>query len=161
MKYLIRLKYSFLRLWYLLKPTSVQWMKLHDEAKQPVRGYPADGAFDVFAVEDIDFPVGSHLNCSCGIGVQVQKGWSYDLRGRSSLNKIGMIAALGLVDSHYCNVIKVVLSNHSGKEYTIKKGERIGQIKFNPVWELPWEEVKNFDIKEGTRGMSGWGSTGK
>ena len=161
MKFLNRVRYSFIRLWCILKPTSVQWKKLHTDAKQPVRGYQADGAFDVVAIEDIHFPIGSHLNCSCGIGVQVQSGWSYDLRGRSSLNKIGMIAALGLVDSHYCNEIKVVLSNHSGSEYTIKKGERIGQIKINPVWDLPWEEVKEFKIKKGTRGMSGWGSTGK
>lgn len=161
MKYLRRVYYSLLRFWYLFKPTAVQWKRLHEEAKTPVRGYPADGAFDIFAVEDITFQPGDHLNCSCGIGVMVQEGWSYDIRGRSSLNRIGMIAALGLCDAHYCNDIKVVLSNLSGKPYVIKKGERIGQVKLNPVWELPWEEVEEFKVKEGTRGMNGWGSTGR
>lgn len=153
--------YSLVRAWYILQPISIKWKKLHPEAKMPTRAYAADGAFDIYAVEDLHLPAGVHSNCGCGVAVQVPKGWSYDLRGRSSLNRAGVIAALGLVDSYYCNELRVVLSNLSGQEYTIKKGERIGQIKFNPVWDFPWREVEHFEITEGTRGMSGWGSSGK
>lgn len=156
-----RLYYSWIRFWSIIKPVAVKWKHLHPDSKKPVRAYPADAAFDLHAVEDIHFPVGSHLNVGCGIAVQIPKHWSYDIRGRSSLNKVGMIAALGLVDADYCNELRVVLSNLSGAEYTIKKGERIGQIKFNPVWDFPWENVEEFEHKEGTRGMSGWGSSGR
>jgi dUTP pyrophosphatase len=136
-------------------------MRLHEDAKQPIRAYETDSGWDIFCVEDLDLPAASHMNISSGIAIEVKAGWSYDVRGRSGLNRVGVIAALGLCDAHYVNEIRVVLSNLSGDHYRIKKGERVGQIKLNPVWDMPWQEVKKFNPKPGTRAMNGWGSSGR
>ena len=153
--------YSIHRMWTIFKPTRIRWKKLSADGKMPVRAYPTDGGFDVHCVEAIHMEAGAHVNVGCGIAIQVGPGWSYDLRGRSGLTRIGILAGLGLVDAEYCGEIRVVLSNFSGAPYIINPGERIGQIKINPVWELPWQEVTDFDHKPGTRGSNGWGSSGK
>lgn len=153
--------YSFQRLYIIVKPARIRWKKLHEDAKIPTRAYIHDGAYDVYSVEDIHLIPGDHKNVGCGVAIEVRDGFSYDLRGRSGLNRLGIIASLGLVDSFYSNEIRVVLSNFSGKEYTIKKGDRVAQIKFNPVFNFPWQEVKEFKHRQGTRGMNGWGSSGK
>jgi dUTP pyrophosphatase len=161
MKFLIDIKYSFCRLWAILRPHRIRWKFLHIDAKFPIRAYPTDGGFDIFSVEDLHIGVGAHVNVGTGLAVQIGKGWSYDLRGRSGLNKKGIIAALGLVDAEYCGELRIVLSNLSGEEYTINKGERIGQLKFNPVFDFQWEQVEDFPHRPGTRGANGWGSSGK
>jgi dUTP pyrophosphatase len=153
--------YALKRLWIIIKPFSIKWKKLHPDAIKPTRAYSDDAAFDLYAVEDLILPPDAHTNCGCGVAVMVPSGWSYDLRGRSSLNRNGIITALGLCDSYYTGELRAVLSNLSGKEYIIKKGERIGQIKFNPVWDFPWEEVEKFEAPEGTRGGAGFGSSGR
>ena len=153
--------YSLHRLYVIAKPARVRWKRLHEEAKMPTRAYPHDGAYDVYSVEDIHLMPGDHKNVGCGIAIEVRGGFSYDLRGRSGLSRIGIIASLGLVDSFYAEQLRVVLSNLSGKEYTIKKGDRVAQVKFNPVFDFPWQEVKEFEYKPGTRGKNGWGSSGR
>lgn len=156
-----RFLYSLRRLWVLIKPFSIKWKKLHPDAVMPTRANKDDAAFDLYAVEDLILPPNAHTNCGCGVAVMVPSGWSYDLRGRSSLNRNGIITALGLCDAYYTGELRAVLSNLSGEEYTIKKGERIGQIKFNPVWDFPWEEVEEFNAPKGSRGDKGFGSSGR
>jgi len=158
--YLIDIYYSFRRLWAIIKPNRIRWMPLHQDIKQPLKAYEADAAWDIEAVEDLILPPGSHTNIGCGIAIEVKKGWSYDIRGRSGMNKVGLIAALGLADSHYVGEIRVVLSNFSGAEIVITKGQRVGQIKVNPVWDMQWQQVSEFNVKPGTRGAKGWGSSG-
>jgi len=153
--------FSFHRLWTLLKPARIRWQRLHADGKEPVRSFKTDAGFDVVATESLELAVGAHLNIGCGIAVQVGPGWSYNLRGRSGLSRRGIIAALGLVDASYCGELRVVLSNLSGGPYHIAKGDRVAQVQFSPVWELPWEQVDQFESKSGTRGANGWGSSGK
>jgi len=161
MKYfLLSCLYSLKRIWAIIKPTRIRWARLHPEGKQPFRAYPTDSGFDVHAVEELSIPKGAHLNCGTGIAVEVESGWGYSLRGRSGLNKKGIIAALGLVDSYYNNEIRVVLSNLSEGDFKIHPGDRIAQIHLHPVFDVPWEEVKVFKSRPGTRGLNGWGSSG-
>lgn len=157
----VGLWYSAHRIWTIVKPTRVRWMRLHGDAKQPIRAYETDAGWDIYGSEDLDLPPNSHTNISTGIAIEVQPGWSYDVRGRSGLNRVGVIAALGLCDARYTGEIRVVLSNLSGEHYAIKKGERVGQVKLNPVWDMPHQEVKKFNPKPGTRGANGWGSSGR
>ena len=125
-----------------------------------MRAYKSDSGWDVYAAEDLYIPKGAHLNVGCGIAIEVESGWGYSIRGRSGLNKKGVLAALGLVDSWYHNEIRVVVSNLSGDEFIISKGDRVAQLHFHPVMDLPWEKVDSFKSRPGTRGQNGWGSSG-
>lgn len=139
----------------------VKWRRLHPDAVKPTKNYDDDAAFDIYSVEDLELQPGSHRNVGIGIAVEVGAGWSYDIRGRSGLNKKGIIAALGLCDAMYQGELRVVLSNLSGEPYIISKGDRVGQLKFNRVYKSEWVEVDEFEHRSGTRGANGWGSSGR
>jgi dUTP pyrophosphatase len=146
----------------LLKPLIVRWKKIHPEAVKPTKGYEQDGAYDVYGVEGAEVAPGDHINVGTGLAVEVGEGWSYDLRGRSGLSRRGIQASLGLCDAFYQGEIRVVLTNFSKETYIIQPGDRIGQLKFNPVFDPEvWEEVAEFEHVPGTRGANGWGSSGR
>lgn len=161
MKFIIDLTYSIRRLWAILKPVPVRWKRLSPNGQTPTRTYPTDGGFDLVAVEEMHLPAGSHTNVGTGIAIEVCPGWSYDIRGRSGLNRRGVLCSLGLADARYQGEIRAVLSNLSGSEYVIKVGDRVAQIKVNPVFDFRWEEVQEFKHIPGTRGEKGWGSSGR
>lgn len=164
MKYVIHFLmdcyYGIHRLWTLIRPVPVKWKRLHSHSKHPFRAYETDGGFDLCAVETVTLPANSHVNVGTGIAVQVQPGWSFNLRGRSGLSRKGILCAMGLVDSFYNGELRAVLSNFSGEPYTIKPGDRVCQLQITPVFEFRWEEVVEFDNPPGTRGEKGWGSSG-
>jgi dUTP pyrophosphatase len=149
------------RLWVIIKPTQVRWKKLHPDAKIPVRAYATDGAFDIHSVESFDIAAGGHVNVDCGLAVEVEPGWAYNIRGRSGLTRKGLLAGLGLCDAHFNGSLKVVLSNFSGEPYHVEKGERVAQLQLVPVFEMRWVEVESFKHKPGTRSTAGWGSSGR
>lgn len=161
MKFLSDVYYSLCRLWSILKPVPIRWKKLAPNSKTPTRTYATDGGFDLVAVEEVHLPPGSHINVGTGIAIEVQPGWSYDIRGRSGLNRRGILCSLGLSDAMYQGEIRAVLSNLSGSEYVIQVGDRVAQIKVNPVYDFRWEEVQEFKHVPGTRGEKGWGSSGR
>jgi len=92
----------------------------------------------------VDFPEG--IDCTC--------------RPRSGMTlKHGIVTQVGMVDSNYRGDIGLIVINMSNEDYTIKRGERLGQIRFsNPVF-VKLNVVKN--ISDTNRGKSGFGSSGK
>lgn len=145
-----------------IKPLHVKYKRLHPQAKVPTRAYEDDGAYDLYAVETLVVKPGDHINIGCGLAVEVGKGWSYDVRGRSGLTRIGIIVGLGLCDAFYNGELRAVISNFSRKDYEVIEGERICQIKFNPVFvPQSFVEVQEFEVVPGTRGAKGWGSSGR
>ena len=48
--------------------------------------------------------------------------------------------------------------NHGQEDFTINRGDRIGQMVFAPVFQAAFEEVDELD--ETVRGSGGFGSTG-
>jgi len=153
--------YGFKRLGAIVQPVRIRWMKLHPDAKNPTRAFQHDAAWDIHSTESMLIPAGGHLNVDVGLAVEVGPGVAYNVRGRSGLTRRGIIAGLGLCDSHYNGPLKVVLSNLSSEAYTVEKGERVAQIQFISVLDFPWQKVDSFKHKLGTRGTSGWGSSGR
>ena len=82
--------------------------------------------------------------------------------GRSGLGIKHGIApsnAVGVIDADYRGEIRVGLTNHSDKPYTIEPGERIAQLVVTPVLLPEIAEVASLD--ETARGAGGFGSTGR
>ena len=74
-------------------------------------------------------------------------------------SNISILNTPGTIDSDYRGEIKVIMYNHSDKEFTIDNGDRIAQMILMPVFKFKFEEV---DILSRTvRGSGGFGSTGK
>ena len=83
------------------------------------------------------------------------------LAGRSGLgikNGVTLANGIGVIDADYRGEVQVALINRGEAPFTVRRGDRIAQMMFLPVYHaafLPCEELDETD-----RGAGGFGSTG-
>ena len=96
-----------------------------------------------------------------GISVAIPNDVEIQIRPRSGLaakSNISVLNTPGTIDSDYRGKLKVILFNHSNKEFVVNHNDRIAQMVLVPVLKVDFEEV---DILPDTlRGSGGFGSTG-
>lgn len=78
--------------------------------------------------------------------------------GLSIKHGIGLLNAVGVIDSDYRGEIKVGVINQIQEAYTIEPGERIAQLVILPVAMMPVVEADS--LADSERGAGGFGSTG-
>ena len=81
--------------------------------------------------------------------------------GRSGLGiKSGVTLSncIGVIDNDYRGEICVGLSNHGDKPFEVRRGDRIAQLMFMPVYAATFIESDTLDETE--RGAGGFGHTG-
>ena len=96
-----------------------------------------------------------------GLSMAIPEGYEIQMRPRSGLAAKHGLTCLntpGTIDSDYRGELKVILINHGAEAFTIRRGERIGQMVLAPVTRIVWEEVDS--LPETARGTGGFGSTG-
>jgi len=96
-----------------------------------------------------------------GIAIAMPPGWEAQMRPRSGLaakHGISCVNAPGTIDADYRGELRVILINHGSEDFTITRGDRIGQMVFAPVFQASFEEVDELD--DTARGQGGFGSTG-
>ncbi len=96
-----------------------------------------------------------------GIAIALPPGWEAQMRPRSGLAAkygVSCVNAPGTIDADYRGELKVILINHGAEDFTINRGDRIGQMVIAPVYQARFEEVEDLDETE--RGQGGFGSTG-
>jgi len=153
-----------------MEDCQIKLVKTHPDAVLPHKAHDNDNCFDVYAVEDTLIP-----KCRCSIGdccvgmavvpvglkvAYISPGFGFVFRGRSGLGfKHSLMPHMGEIDEGYRGDLGVKMYNLTGKNYNVKKGDRIAQIKVEKVWpsrvEFTEEQV------DSTRGEGGFGSTGK
>lgn len=97
-----------------------------------------------------------------GLFMKIEPGYEGEIRPRSGLafkHGITLINSPGTIDSDYRGEIMVCLVNHSEEDYILEPGERIAQMLIKPVVKAEIVEVDELD--DTTRGVGGFGSTGK
>ncbi|MCF6328424.1 MAG: dUTP diphosphatase [Henriciella sp.] len=97
-----------------------------------------------------------------GLSVAIPEGYEIQMRPRSGLAAKHGLTCLntpGTIDSDYRGELKVILINHGSEAFTVKRGERIGQMVLAPVTRIVWNEVD--DLGGTARGTGGFGSTGR
>jgi dUTP pyrophosphatase len=142
----------------------VRVKKLHPNAKLPTYGSPEAAGADLYACleEAVTIQPGEVYWVPTGIALEVPKGCAGLVYARSSMGvKRGLAPAnkVGVVDSDYRGEIKVVLLNHSNQPQTLEPGERVAQFVITPVLTPIYEETE--DLSDTSRGIGGFGSTGK
>lgn len=142
----------------------VRVKKLHPNAKLPTYGSPEAAGADLYACleEAVTIQPGEVYWVPTGIALEVPKGCAGLVYARSSMGaKRGLAPAnkVGVVDSDYRGEIKVVLLNHSNQPQTLEPGERVAQFVITPVLTPAYEEAE--DLSDTSRGIGGFGSTGK
>lgn len=78
--------------------------------------------------------------------------------GHGLKNGVTMANSIGVIDSDYRGEISVVLINHGSEPFTVRRGDRIAQMMFMPVYTAAFLPVEELD--ETARGAGGFGHTG-
>ncbi|WP_207651095.1 dUTP diphosphatase [Clostridium sp. USBA 49] len=97
-----------------------------------------------------------------GICIELPKGYEAQIRPRSGLAikyGITLLNTPGTIDWDYRGEISVIVINFGNEDFIVKRGDRIAQMVFNKI-EIPEIHLVN-EINSTTRGISGFGSTGK
>lgn len=105
-------------------------------------------------------PGGRHA-VPTGLTFAIPSGFEGQVRPRSGLalkSGITLANTPGTIDADYRGEVKVILINLGEEDFTIRRGDRIGQLLIAPVIQASWAEVDSLD--ETVRGTGGFGSTG-
>ena len=97
-----------------------------------------------------------------GLQVAIPDELEIQIRPRSGLaakESIGVLNSPGTIDSDYRGELKIILFNHSNKDFIINNGDRIAQMVVVPILKMEFEEVDS--LPDTVRGQGGFGSTGK
>ena len=138
--------------------------KLDPSVKLP--SYKSEGAsgmdLTAFLKKSITLKPKTSSLIPTGISIAFSKDYEIQIRPRSGLavkNNISVLNTPGTIDSDYRGEIKVIIYNHSKKDFIINNGDRIAQMVFTPVIKMELEETN--ELPQTLRGNDGFGSTGK
>ena len=79
-----------------------------------------------------------------GLQVAIPEEYEIQIRPRSGLaakESIGVLNSPGTIDSDYRGELKIILFNHSNKDFIINNGDRIAQMVLVPILKMEFEEV--------------------
>ena len=128
------------------------------ENKIPIKAYTNSAGYDLFAHEPELVLPNSRKVISTGIRMSIPKGYYAEIKPRSGLERNGIVAFNGTVDSGYLGLIYVLIFNFSDEEFFIRKGNRIAQIIFKKCETVCFSNTQIlFDTE---RGINGFGSSG-
>ena len=128
--------------------------------------YKTDGSSGVDLSAFLDKEIVIKPNSSdlipTGLKVAIPEEFEIQIRPRSGLaakESIGVLNSPGTIDSDYRGELKIILFNHSNKDFIINNGDRIAQMVLVPILKMEFEEVNS--LPDTVRGQGGFGSTGK
>ncbi len=138
--------------------------KVSENAIIPKRATGGSAGLDLCAC--IDAPItlngGETALIPTGLAIELPSAeygaFVFARSGLAIKHGIGLLNAVGVIDSDYRGEIKVGVINQIGEAYTIEPGERVAQMVILPVSMMPVEEVET--LGETDRGAGGFGSTG-
>jgi dUTP pyrophosphatase len=127
----------------------------------------ADAAgLDLLAAVPDDAPMvlapGKYALVPTGLTIALPSGYEAQVRPRSGLaakHGVTVLNSPGTVDADYRGEISVLLINHGGAPFPIRRGERIAQMVIAPVVQV--ELVPAASLSTTGRGSGGFGSTGR
>ncbi len=97
-----------------------------------------------------------------GLAVALPEGFEAQIRPRSGLaaeHGVTLLNSPGTIDADYRGEIRLVVVNLGDAPYTIRRGDRIGQMVIARVARARLEEVE--ELPATRRGAGGFGHTGR
>lgn len=140
---------------------TISFVRNHKDAMLPSMAHSDDACYDLFSVEEAKILPGCRV-IDTGFSIGLPPGYVGLVCSRSGLASRGIFVANapGIIDAGYRGPLKVVLYNSTANDYTVHKGDRIGQLMIQKVLPSVAVEVEEF-WDETTRGSKGFGSTGR
>ncbi len=139
----------------------------HGEGLALPEYHSADAAgLDLLAAVPEDSPLilspGQRALVPTGLTIALPPGYEAQVRPRSGLaskHGVTVLNSPGTVDADYRGEIGVLLINHGGVPFPIRRGERIAQMVIAPVVRV--ELTPAAELSTTKRGGGGFGSTGR
>ena len=111
-----------------------------DKCKVPYKATPDAAAYDLYAAENKIILPNSNAAVSLDLRIAIPKGFFGKIFSRSGLSLNNKITAkAGVIDSGYCEIVHVLLFNHSDEVFSVKIGQRIAQVVFLEKYDLKFE----------------------
>ena len=142
----------------------IEIMRLAHGADLPLPNYATVGAagLDLRSAETLTLKPNARALVATGIAIALPDNFEAQVRPRSGLaakHGVTVLNSPGTIDSDYRGEIKVPLINHGAEDFVIARGDRIAQMIIVPVIQVQLQEVAT--LEETTRGVGGFGSSGK
>jgi dUTP diphosphatase len=105
---------------------------------------------------------GKYALIPTGLAIALPEGYEAQIRPRSGLaakHGVTVLNAPGTVDADYRGEIGVLLINHGGAPFPVRRGERIAQMVIAAVVRAKLSQVASLSTTD--RGGGGFGSTGR
>jgi dUTP pyrophosphatase len=126
----------------------------------PTKTHLTDAGFDLQASRNIIIPARDSVLVGTGTKVGIPEGYVGLIWSRSGLScKHKIEVGAGCIDHGYTGELIVHLHNHSDTPYEIHVGDKIAQLLVMPILLPSFEIVE--ELPESSRGINGFGSTGK
>lgn len=112
---------------------------------------------------EVVLPAGGRCAVPSGIAVQPLMpgvaGFLYSRSGLGAREGITIAQGVGVIDADYRGEIIMMLLNTSGEERRLRRGDRVAQLVFQPIYRA---EIVVADCLEATeRGQGGFGHSGR
>ena len=140
----------------------ILFTKTSKHAIVPTYAKDGDCCCDLYTIEDVLVKSNQRVLVDTGIAIELPSGFEAQIRPRSGnawKHGITVLNTPGTIDEGFRNSLKVILINHSNKDFLVLRGDRIAQMKFSPVYTGVFVEVDSLSSTE--RGIDGCGSTGR
>lgn len=134
-------------------------VKLDEGAFMPERAHWQDAGYDLRTPVSFTLEPGGFRVINTGVHVQLPPGKCAVVISKSGLYVNDHITSTGLVDEGFTGTIRIGIANHSGREYTFNRGDKISQFYITDYYACDIVPVDQLD--ESDRGADGFGSTGR
>jgi len=136
-----------------------------DGLNLPARMTSGASGCDVCAAVDGDVTIspGQRVLIPTGLCFDIPEGFEIQVRPRSGLawkHGVTVLNAPGTIDADYRGEVKIILINHGGEPFAVKRGDRIAQlVPARTAADVSFSEYNN--LSETSRGCGGFGHTGQ
>lgn len=141
---------------------------LHEVWKESDLAYATEhsAGFDLRAcidTDDLEIAPGHRIMIPAGIAIEIREpsvaAYVFSRSGLGTKDGLTVSQGVGVIDPDYRGEIKVSILNTSDQIRRIKRGQRIAQLVFMPIFQAVINPV--IELGDTDRGVGGFGSTGK
>jgi dUTP pyrophosphatase len=144
----------------------VPLVRLDPDLPVPSYAHRGDAGADLHAREDVVLPAaGGRALVPTGVALALPPGYAGFVLPRSGLalhHGVTCLNTPGLIDAGYRDELRVLLVNTDPTaDYEVKRGDRIAQLVIQAVVEASFAETNHDELPASTRGLGGFGHTGR
>ncbi|XP_077285264.1 deoxyuridine triphosphatase [Arctopsyche grandis] len=138
----------------------LRFARLTEAAMPPLKGSAKAAGLDLRSAYDCVVPARGKELVKTDLQIELPHGCYGRIAPRSGLAWKNFIdVGAGVIDEDYRGNVGVLLFNHSDKDFTVNRGDRVAQLICEKIFYPELQEVPTLTDTE--RGEGGFGSTGQ